>query len=94
MQQLIGRALAHPEDWMEEARCRGADPSIFFPVGSKKRLPAEARRAAREFCGACPVQEECLDYAIRNKEEDGIWGSQTPDQRKIHRAVNRRNTRE
>lgn len=54
--------------WMLRARCRGADPSEFFPsdgVGVDE---------ARRICGECPVQMECLEYALRYRIDHGVWG--------------------
>lgn len=43
------------------------------------------------ICRACPVQDECLSYAIATGQSEGIWGSTTPSQRRViarevHRA--------
>jgi WhiB family redox-sensing transcriptional regulator len=39
---------------------------------------ADARRAresaAKRICVDCPVQRECLEYALRVREPFGIWG--------------------
>ena len=37
----------------------------------------------RDVCAACPVRTDCLDYAIANGEELGVWGGLTPDQRTL-----------
>jgi len=37
---------------------------------------------ARELCFSCPIQLECLEYAILNKEKFGIWGGTLPAERK------------
>lgn len=58
--------------WQTRAACEGADPDIFFGSGIKKAL---------EYCNSCPVQIDCLEYAITEKIHDGIWGGKTPQQR-------------
>lgn len=55
-------------DWMLRARCRGADPSEFFPsdgVGVEQ---------AQRVCVDCPVRLECLEYALRHRIDHGVWG--------------------
>lgn len=46
---------------------------------------------ARQICSLCPIREECLNYAIENKERWGMWGGSTPIER---RRVERRDRRE
>ena len=31
----------------------------------------------KKVCNSCPVQQVCLDQAIANNEEAGIWGGMT-----------------
>lgn len=75
--------------WMEDGLCRGMDQSIFY--GDEDRsgkarhhpnLTVDEVAKARRICNSCPVQMECLDHAIRNREEFGIWGGSTAGQRK------------
>lgn len=37
---------------------------------------------ARELCRRCPVQPECLDYALAADERYGVWGATTPEERR------------
>jgi WhiB family redox-sensing transcriptional regulator len=37
-----------------------------------ERLTRERR--AKAICAVCPVQVECLEYAIRTREPHGVWG--------------------
>jgi WhiB family redox-sensing transcriptional regulator len=30
--------------------------------------------AARKICAACPVQEACLEYALVQRIDHGVWG--------------------
>lgn len=80
-------ATSEDENWRDKAECNGADPEIFFP--DLEFDTAEARRAktkaAREYCRACPVRQECLDWALDNRVTDGIYGGQTYGQRKAYR---------
>jgi WhiB family redox-sensing transcriptional regulator len=38
--------------------------------------------AAKAICATCPVQPECLRYAIETRQEYGIWGGTTEDERR------------
>lgn len=37
---------------------------------------------AKSICSTCPVQGQCLEFALRNDERDGIWGGLTAKERK------------
>lgn len=60
-------------DWREDALCAQTDPTIFFPERS-----SEGTHAAKKICQACPVQTECLQFALDNDEPHGIWGGMAP----------------
>ena len=61
--------------WVSRALCARADLVIFFPPnGGKGKL-------ARQICAQCPVQSECLRYALASGEEYGIWGGLDPRER-------------
>ena len=54
--------------WMQEGRCRDIAPSTFFPsdgVGVD---------VARRICADCPVKAPCLEYALENHIDHGVWG--------------------
>ena len=80
---LEGGATAHPgTDWMDHAACRGAAADVFFLDHGAG--PADE---ARTYCDRCPVREDCLDYALANGEQFGIWGGLTLSQRlQVRRA--------
>jgi WhiB family redox-sensing transcriptional regulator len=71
-------ALRRPA-WMLHAACKGLDPSVFF--GSKREVSPEAA----EVCARCPVDLECLQYALERPELEGCWGGSTEVQRKALR---------
>ena len=69
-----------PGDWSDFALCRGVDPSLFHPdIGADS---ASCSQAAKEVCAQCPVVEACLDYALTNREDIGVWGGTSPRERK------------
>lgn len=65
-------------DWRVHARCRVADPALFFPNLQGRGIGGgpDTRRAtqtAREWCQPCPVIHDCDDLAERTNSV-GIWG--------------------
>lgn len=76
--------------------CLNHDPEIFFPnkemmgQGANKVPSYLAENAIRICENECRVREWCLETALRNDEEFGIWGGLTGDQR---RALKRRAAR-
>ena len=67
------------EPWRHQAACAGLDPEYWFPVDAPGRTPAHRR--AITICKSCPVQAECLNWALDNHEFYGIWGGTTARQR-------------
>ena len=63
------RGLGHElSAWMAEGNCRLHPPATFFPsdgVGVDK---------ARKICRGCPVATTCLEYALENRIDHGVWG--------------------
>lgn len=54
--------------WMSHGNCAHRDPSMFFPsdgVGVE---------IARRACDGCPVKVQCLEYAIAERIDHGVWG--------------------
>lgn len=68
--------LTPGQGWRAEAACRDYDPEIFFPEDENPAAKAKA------ICATCPVRMECLDWAIRNREPEGIWGGMTAAERR------------
>jgi WhiB family redox-sensing transcriptional regulator len=62
--------------WMLHARCRGANPTEFFPSDG-----TGVERAQR-VCGSCPVRRECLEYALLHRIEHGVWGGASERERR------------
>lgn len=40
----------------------------------------EHYQPATEVCDTCPVRSPCLEYAITNAIDDGVWGGLVPFQ--------------
>jgi WhiB family transcriptional regulator, redox-sensing transcriptional regulator len=62
--------------WRQRAACKGVDPDIFYPVSD------EDAEEAKAICAQCPVREACLEYALGNRERDGVWGGATERERR------------
>lgn len=76
-------------DWRESAACRGVDPELFFPVGDTGPALVQVE-AAKAVCRRCPVSAECLAFALTTRQDAGVWGGLTEDERA---ALRRRITR-
>lgn len=81
--ETTGIVLTFPyliEKWQDFANCQGANTNMFFP----KR--GFARREIKIICQSCVVRQDCLDHAIANNEEFGIWGGLSETERRRIRA--------
>jgi WhiB family transcriptional regulator, redox-sensing transcriptional regulator len=58
------------DDWRQRARCKDVGPELFF-AGKDERSDTEEAKAV---CRNCPVREACLEYALQNNIEEGVWG--------------------
>jgi WhiB family redox-sensing transcriptional regulator len=72
----MGGRVVEDRNWIDRANCRGSDPDRFFVRG------ATQARAAQRLCERCPVQEACLEYALANDIDFGVWGGLTERQRR------------
>ena len=62
--------------WMAQGKCRQLSPATFFPsdgVGVE---------VARRICAECPVKGPCLEYALYNRIEHGVWGGASERERR------------
>lgn len=67
--------------WKDEAKCRDLATDVFFADSDAPKRST----VAKMICSACPVREKCLDFAIRNCENYGVWGGTTATERKFLR---------
>lgn len=83
------RSIMPPDNsWMDQAECKDAT-KYFYPTNETRHIYA---RKAKLICFACPVQEQCREYAEAIGEEYGIWGgvSREDSYREQRNARNRR----
>ena len=78
-------------NWRDDGACCGAHPDLFFPFGTTGAALRQIEEAKR-MCRVCPVQTQCLAWALENGVTDGVWGGTTPDERRVIRALSRRKT--
>ena len=82
---LLSRAADAPGRdegyWRRRAACRGEDPELFFPVGSAGSAALAQIAEAKKICARCPVRRACLVFAMATRQEYGIWGGLTEDER-------------
>ncbi len=75
----------YPED-LERAVCRNEDPELFFPQGEDKIYPSTQQtrviEAAKAVCIACDIRIICLNEALEQGIEFGIWGGMTSAERR------------
>ncbi|MET0979738.1 MAG: WhiB family transcriptional regulator [Candidatus Saccharimonadales bacterium] len=85
----------HPEKessdfWQLDARCGQSkvDADAFFPERGG------SVRDAKKICGQCDVQAQCLEYALTNNVQFGVWGGTTEaERRRMRRSASARSTR-
>ena len=72
------------EAWAARAACAGHPyPDIFFPEqvrGEARRPGPTDQRSAAEalrICRSCPVQLDCLRFALEHDDIKGVWGATT-----------------
>jgi WhiB family redox-sensing transcriptional regulator len=62
--------------WIDHVACTPADEHIMFSELASKVAKAKA------ICATCPVASKCLEFAINDNIEFGIFGGYTPSERK------------
>ena len=88
--QSTEMALTNPRTdvrWRDDAACRGLDVDVFFPATD------EEAGAAKAVCATCPVREECLEFALETRQDDGVWGGLTETERRRLRRRRRERAR-
>jgi hypothetical protein len=96
-------------DWTDDAECRHYPYEVFFPIIIEEGVEwiddgtiweafgdtSSYYNEARDICQVCPVRDECLAYALANKERYGMWGGLTPiERRRIERKDRRQRLKE
>jgi WhiB family transcriptional regulator, redox-sensing transcriptional regulator len=72
--------------WRKNAICRDTDPDLFFPVGTTGYALVQIDKA-KQVCDECPVQHDCLQYALDTNQDSGIWGGTSEEERRTMRRL-------
>lgn len=86
--ESVGQATWDFDGWREQAACRSQGPQLFFPAGVTGLAETQIASAKR-VCGGCPVQEDCLEFALRTHQEYGVWGGASEEERRAMRRARR-----
>lgn len=62
--------------WMASVKCRDVNPALFFPSDGS------GVRAAQRICAVCPMKLPCLEYALDNRIDGGVWGGTSERERR------------
>ena len=55
-------------EWMAKGLCTNVPPARFFPSDGA------GVEAARKICADCPVKAPCLEHALEQRIDHGVWG--------------------
>lgn len=69
-------------DWRDAALCRSDlyDPELWFPKGTDA-ASVDAEQEAVRICRRCPAMAACRDWAIKTRQDHGVWGGLTAQDR-------------
>lgn len=67
--------------WIDNVACTSDQMNLFFSELKSKVAKAKA------ICDTCPVKNDCLQFALREDIEFGIFGGATPQERKAMNYV-------
>jgi WhiB family redox-sensing transcriptional regulator len=76
-------------DWRHNAACLTEDPELFFPIGNTGPAIQQIEEA-KAVCRRCTVATICLQWALENNQDSGVWGGLSEDER---RSLKRRTAR-
>jgi WhiB family redox-sensing transcriptional regulator len=77
---LSGSAI--PMTWRDVAACLDVDPELFFPTGITRPALRQIEEA-KAVCHRCEVAETCLRWAIESRQDTGVWGGLSEEERRI-----------
>ncbi|MGZ4109289.1 MAG: WhiB family transcriptional regulator [Actinomycetota bacterium] len=89
---MIERRFRHDPihtSWIDQARCIGEDPELFFPMGAPRLVTTQTARA-KAVCRDCPVRIECLEWSLVTAQDAGVWGGLDEEERRELRRQRRR----
>lgn len=76
------------EEWREFANCIGMNPNDFFDNYERS---VEVQLRVDKACSNCVVRKQCLEWALSEGIEYGVWGRKyldpTDKKKKERRAI-------
>ena len=79
MISIVGELYFEAEEaWHEHAACASRSAEVFFPPSD---VPGSAKKA-KTICAGCPVQAECLSFALETAQSEGVWGGMDSGERR------------
>jgi WhiB family transcriptional regulator, redox-sensing transcriptional regulator len=73
-------------EWMADGKCRDYPAATFFPQDGVGVIRAQ------RICATCPVAGQCLEYALVNHVDHGVWGGKSERERRRLQRARRRAT--
>ena len=70
-------------DWCAQGACRRQPTDLWFTSRA-----TDTRRACK-ICDTCPVQDDCLAYALARPSLLGTWAGTNPRERSLIRTQER-----
>lgn len=72
------------EPWRLRAACRGKPTEWWFPHGG-----ADNGDRGLAHCEGCPVKAQCLDWALEQEHQTGIYGGMSERARRLEKRRRR-----
>jgi len=80
--------MSSRDEWMADGLCQQVDGEVWYPE------KGSSNRDAKRVCLACPVKAECLQYALDNDEQFGVWGGlSSAERRKLREPSHQHHSR-
>jgi WhiB family transcriptional regulator, redox-sensing transcriptional regulator len=76
-------------DWMTEGSCRQVGGDLWYPNkgGSVSAAKLVCNGDYRRGVPRCPVRDICREYALRWREEHGVWGGMSAHERDLYIGI-------
>ncbi|GHB15427.1 hypothetical protein GCM10018777_56860 [Streptomyces albogriseolus] len=75
-------------DWRDDAACRvHPEPDLWHPASTRGKAHQWQVAEAKQVClTRCAVREQCLQYALDQRLDEGVWGGLSEqERRRLHR---------
>jgi WhiB family redox-sensing transcriptional regulator len=87
--QVVPNGKLHKKEqtWEDIGRCITNPEINMFPD-----RPVEVEIAKR-FCVPCPARDDCLEFALTTRQNFGVWGGMSEDERRLELRRRTQNAR-